>query len=86
MLPPLDWIIIRIHRGGGMAAGSSLRRYVPGGQAFAAAGREMDVDPGIASLAAAELEMRPHDSLASGPPALSSPLNRATAFHRIREW
>ena len=51
----LDWIIIVIYLGGCMAAGLWMRRYVRGVQDFAVAGREMDVNLGIASLAATEL-------------------------------
>ncbi|WP_414661392.1 sodium:solute symporter family protein [Horticoccus sp. 23ND18S-11] len=54
-LTPIDWIIILIYLGGCMAAGLWMRRYVRGVQDFAVAGREMDVNLGIASLAATEL-------------------------------
>jgi len=54
-LTPIDWIIILVYLGGCMAAGLWMRRYVRGVQDFAVAGREMDVNLGIASLAATEL-------------------------------
>ena len=38
-----------------MAAGIWMRRYVRGVEDFAVAGREMNVNTGIASLAATEL-------------------------------
>ena len=51
----LDWIIIVVYLSGCMAAGLWMRRYVRGVHDFAVAGREMDVNLGIASLAATEL-------------------------------
>ena len=51
----IDWIIILIYLAGCMFAGLWMRRYVRGVQDFAVAGREMDVNLGIASLAATEL-------------------------------
>ena len=51
----VDWIIIVVYLAGCMAAGLWMRRYVRGVQDFAIAGREMDVNLGIASLAATEL-------------------------------
>jgi SSS family solute:Na+ symporter len=54
-LTPVDWIIIAVYLVGCMAAGLWMRRYVRGVQDFAVAGREMDVNLGIASLAATEL-------------------------------
>jgi SSS family solute:Na+ symporter len=54
-LTPIDWIIILIYLAGCMFAGLWMRRYVRGVQDFAVAGREMDVNLGIASLAATEL-------------------------------
>ncbi len=54
-LTPVDWIIITVYLVGCMAAGLWMRRYVRGVQDFAVAGREMDVNLGIASLAATEL-------------------------------
>jgi SSS family solute:Na+ symporter len=54
-LTPLDWIIIVIYLGGCMAAGLWMRRFVRGVSDFAVAGREMDVNLGVASLAATEL-------------------------------
>ena len=53
-LTPIDWILILIYLGGCMAAGLWMRRYVRGVQDFAVAGREMDVNLGIASLAATD--------------------------------
>jgi SSS family solute:Na+ symporter len=54
-LTPVDWIIIAVYLVGCMAAGLWMRRYVRGVADFAVAGREMDVNLGIASLAATEL-------------------------------
>jgi SSS family solute:Na+ symporter len=51
----LDWGIITIYLVGCMAAGIWMRRFVRGVEDFAVAGREMDVNLGIASLAATEL-------------------------------
>lgn len=51
----LDWSIIGIYLAGCMAAGLAMRRYVRGVEEFAVAGREMNVNLGIASLAATEL-------------------------------
>jgi solute:Na+ symporter, SSS family len=51
----LDWAIIVIYLVGCMTAGLWMRRYVRGVADFAVAGREMDVNLGIASLAATEL-------------------------------
>src|SRR5205823_9332282 len=54
-LAPIDWIIIIVYLVGCMAAGIWMRRYVRGVEDFAVAGREMDLNLGIASLAATEL-------------------------------
>lgn len=54
-LTPFDWLIIVIYLAGCMVAGLWMRRYVRGVEEFAVAGREMDVNLGIASLAATEL-------------------------------
>lgn len=54
-LTPLDWLIIVLYLAGCMVAGLWMRRYVRGVEDFAVAGREMDVNLGIASLAATEL-------------------------------
>jgi Na+/proline symporter len=54
-LTPLDWLIIIVYLAGCMVAGLWMRRYVRGVEEFAVAGREMDVNLGIASLAATEL-------------------------------
>jgi SSS family solute:Na+ symporter len=51
----LDWCIVVIYLVGCMAAGLWMRRYVRGVHDFAVAGREMDVNLGVASLAATEL-------------------------------
>lgn len=51
----LDWAIITGYLAGCMAAGVWMRRFVRGVEDFAVAGREMDVNLGIASLAATEL-------------------------------
>ena len=54
-LTPVDWIIIAVYLAGCLFAGLWMRRFVRGVQDFAVAGREMDVNLGIASLAATEL-------------------------------
>lgn len=54
-LTPVDWIIIAIYLVGCLAAGLWMRKFVRGVQDFAVAGREMDVNLGVASLAATEL-------------------------------
>jgi len=51
----LDWIIIILYLAGCLAAGLAMRRYVRGVEDFAVAGREMNVNLGIASLAATEM-------------------------------
>jgi SSS family solute:Na+ symporter len=51
----IDWVIIVTYLIGCMAAGLAMRRYVRGVEDFAVAGREVDVNLGIASLAATEL-------------------------------
>jgi SSS family solute:Na+ symporter len=51
----LDWSIILVYLVGCMVAGLWMRRYVRGVEDFAIAGRSMDVNLGIASLAATEL-------------------------------
>jgi len=47
----IDWVIIVVYLGGCMAAGLWMRRYVRGVEDFAVAGRSMDLNLGIASLA-----------------------------------
>ncbi len=54
-LETIDWIIIAIYLVGCIAAGVWMKRYVRGVTDFAVAGREMDLNLGIASLAATEL-------------------------------
>ncbi len=54
-LSPLDWGIILFYLAGCMTAGIWMRRYVRGVEDFAIAGREMNVNLGIASLAATEM-------------------------------
>ncbi|MFN5561797.1 MAG: sodium:solute symporter [Opitutaceae bacterium] len=54
-LSPVDWIIIVVYLAGCLVAGLWMRRYVRGVQEFAVAGRHMDLNLGIASLAATEL-------------------------------
>ena len=54
-LSPIDWAIIAVYLIGCMTAGVWMRRFVRGVEDFAVAGREMDVNLGIASLAATEL-------------------------------
>src|SRR5213593_1381773 len=51
----IDWLIVVLYLAGCMGAGLWMRRYVRGVEDFAIAGREMDVNLGIASLAATEL-------------------------------
>lgn len=51
----IDWIIIAVYLAGCMTAGLWMRRFVRGVEDFAMAGREMDVNLVIASLAATEL-------------------------------
>ncbi|NUQ64831.1 MAG: sodium:solute symporter family protein [Pirellulales bacterium] len=52
---PLDWIIIAVYLIGCTAAGIWMRRYVRDVEDFAVAGREMDINLGVASLAATEV-------------------------------
>lgn len=54
-LSPLDWFIIVAYLVGCMTAGIWMRRFVRRVEDFTVAGREMDVNLGIASLAATEL-------------------------------
>src|SRR5881409_2841702 len=54
-LHPIDWAIIILYLAGCMAAGIWMRRFVHGVEDFAVAGRAMDLNLGIASLAATEL-------------------------------
>src|ERR1044071_9505587 len=54
-LAPIDWIIIAVYLVACMAAGIWMRRFVHGVEDFAVAGRAMDLNLGIASLAATEL-------------------------------
>jgi Na+/proline symporter len=51
----IDWGIIAVYLAACIAAGLWMRRYIRGVDDFAVAGREMDVNLGIASLAATEL-------------------------------
>src|SRR5512137_1803364 len=51
----IDWLIIVVYLVGCMSAGIWMRRYVRGVEDFAVAGRAMDLNLGIASLAATEL-------------------------------
>jgi len=51
----IDWLIIVLYLAGCMAAGLWMRRYIRGVEDFAIAGRSMDLNLGIASLAATEL-------------------------------
>jgi SSS family solute:Na+ symporter len=51
----IDWVLIVVYLIGCMAVGIWMRRFVHGVEDFAVAGREMDVNVGIASLAATEL-------------------------------
>ncbi len=54
-LAPIDWIIIVVYLVGCVAAGVWMRRYVRNVDDFAVAGREMDLNLGVASLAATEV-------------------------------
>src|SRR2546425_8705764 len=54
-LTPIDWVIIAVYLVVCMGAGLWMRRFVRGVEDFAVAGREMDLNLGIASLAATEL-------------------------------
>lgn len=54
-LSGIDWLIIVFYLVGCMAAGLWMRRYVSDTEDFTVAGREMDVNLGIASLAATEM-------------------------------
>src|SRR5512141_3218287 len=54
-LATIDWIIILVYLVGCMSAGIYMRRYIRGVDDFAVAGRTMDLNLGIASLAATEL-------------------------------
>lgn len=54
-LTSIDWIIIVVYMIGCGAAGVWMRRYVRNVDDFAVAGREMDLNLGIASLAATEV-------------------------------
>jgi Na+/proline symporter len=54
-LSPTDWVIIVVYLAGCIAAGVWMRRYIRGVDDFAVAGREMDLNLGIASLAATEM-------------------------------
>ena len=55
LLSPIDWVIIIVYLIGCIIAGVWMKRYVRGVEDFAVAGREMDMNMGIASLAATEL-------------------------------
>ena len=54
-LETIDWTIIGVYLVGCIVAGVWMKRYVRGVTDFAVAGREMDLNLGIASLAATEL-------------------------------
>ncbi|MBI3851969.1 MAG: sodium:solute symporter family protein [Verrucomicrobia bacterium] len=54
-LAPLDWAIIVVYLVGCMVAGIWMRRYISHVDDFTVAGREVDVNLGIASLAATEM-------------------------------
>lgn len=55
MLGPIDWLIVAAYMVVCVAAGMWMRRYIRGVDDFAVAGREMDINLGIASLAATEM-------------------------------
>jgi SSS family solute:Na+ symporter len=54
-LAVVDWVIIVLYLAGCMVAGIRMKRYVRGVEDFAVAGREMELNLGMASLAATEL-------------------------------
>jgi solute:Na+ symporter, SSS family len=54
-LTAIDWIIIAIYLAGCVGAGIRTRRYVRDLNDFALAGRQVDVNLGVASLAATEI-------------------------------
>lgn len=54
-LTPVDYAIIVVYLAGCVAAGVWMRRYIRNVEDFAVAGREMDLNLGIASLAATEV-------------------------------
>jgi len=54
-LLPIDWIIIAVYMIGCIVAGLWMRKYVRNVDDFAVAGREMDLNLGVASLAATEV-------------------------------
>lgn len=51
----IDWVIIAVYLIGCVIAGVWMKRYVRGVDDFAVAGREMDLNLGVASLAATEM-------------------------------
>ncbi len=55
LLAPIDWIIIVVYMVGCVVAGVWMRRYVRNVEDFAVAGRAMDLNLGVASLAATEV-------------------------------
>jgi SSS family solute:Na+ symporter len=54
-MSPIDWIIVVVYMVGCVIAGVWMRRYVRNVEDFAVAGREMDLNLGVASLAATEV-------------------------------
>ncbi len=54
-LTPIDWVIVAIYLAGCVGAGIRTRRYVRNLNDFALAGRQVDVNLGVASLAATEI-------------------------------
>ncbi len=55
LLSPIDWAIILVYVVGCAVVGVWMKRYVRGVDDFTVAGREMDTNLGLASLAATEL-------------------------------
>lgn len=55
IIAPVDWVIVVIYLIGCVIAGLWMKRYVSGVEDFAVAGREMDLNLGVASLAATEV-------------------------------
>jgi SSS family solute:Na+ symporter len=54
-LTPIDWVIIAIYLAACVGAGIGTRRYVRDMDDFELAGRQVDVNLGVASLAATEI-------------------------------
>ncbi|GEM_PF-64766 len=55
LLHPVDWAVIAVYLIGCVIAGVWMKRFVRGVEDFAIAGRQMDINLGVASLAATEV-------------------------------